>query len=95
MTKIFPIEERYGITSQLRRSASSVATNIVEGYARKGRLEYVRFLNISNGSLEETKYHLILARDLKYFPNLQFESLFSLCEEIGKMLHSLKSKIQP
>ena len=90
----FPAEERYGLTAQFRRSTASIATNIVEGHGRKGRVEYARFLSIANGSLKETKYHLILARDLRFLPASKFETLFGICEEIGRMLHSLKLKVR-
>lgn len=66
LTNDFPKEERYGITSQLQRAASSVAANIVEGYGRHSNNELVRFLYISLGSLEETRYFLILSSDLSY-----------------------------
>lgn len=62
----FPTEEKFGITSQLRRSAASIPTNIVEGHKRKSLKEYLHFLNISEASLEETKYHLLLSNDLGY-----------------------------
>jgi four helix bundle protein len=65
-TKTFPGDEKYGLTSQVRRSAASVATNIVEGFKRRSDKDFARFLNTADASLEETKYHLILARDLRY-----------------------------
>ncbi len=94
VTNQFPSEEKYGLTSQLRRSSSSIVTNIVEGYARKGKVEYLRYLTIANGSLEETKYHLLLARDLNYLSDLKFSGLLMLCEEIGRMICGFKNKIQ-
>lgn len=62
----FPIAERYGLLSQLRRAALSVPTNIAEGSKRTGRQEYARFLNISEASLAETEYLLMVSRDLLY-----------------------------
>ena len=60
----FPKEEVYGLTSQLRRASISVAANIAEGFKKTGQADKVRFLNISQGSLEECRYYLILAKDL-------------------------------
>ncbi|MCX5782615.1 MAG: four helix bundle protein, partial [Elusimicrobia bacterium] len=65
-TKIFPEDEKFGLVSQLRRSAGSIPSNIVEGFKRNSRKEYLHFLNIAETSLEETKYHLILSKDLNY-----------------------------
>lgn len=64
ITGTFPQDEKFGIVSQLRRSASSIATNIVEGHKRNGRRDFLHFLNLADASLEETKYHLILSKDL-------------------------------
>jgi len=66
MTKNFPKEETYGLTSQVRRSASSVAANIAEAFKKKGPKDKLRMLNIAQGSLSETEYHILLASDLKY-----------------------------
>ena len=94
ITKEFPSSERYGLTSQLRRSASSIATNIVEGYKRKSDKEFAYFLNIANSSLEETKYHLLLACDLKYLPESKYDQLLLLAEEVGKMLFGFQRKLK-
>ncbi len=64
VTREFPREEMYGLTAQLRRAALSVPTNIVEGYSRKGKKELIHFLNVSLGSLAETKYLLHFAKRL-------------------------------
>ena len=66
LSKQFPREEIYGLTSQFRRAAISVAANIAEGFKKRGRADKVRFLNIAEGSLEECRYYLILIADLKY-----------------------------
>jgi four helix bundle protein len=72
MTKLFPKEEVYGLTSQFRRAAISIAANIAEGYFKRGKLDKVRFLNIAEGSLEECKYYLVLCKDLNYVnPNFE------------------------
>lgn len=90
MTKSFPKEELFGLTSQFRRAAISVTANIAEGYRKRGSLDKVRFFNIAEGSLEECKYYLILSNDLNYSkPRKEFE----LAEEIGKLLNSYSKKI--
>jgi four helix bundle protein len=66
MTKTFPKEELFGLTSQMRRSAVSVPANIAEGFSKKGRPDKARILNISQASLEELRYFFILAKDLGY-----------------------------
>jgi four helix bundle protein len=90
LTRSFPKEETYGLTSQLRRSAVSIAANIAEGFKKKGRNDKLRFLNIAQGSLEETRYYLILSRDLHYgetAPTL--EKLV----EVSRMLEGYMSSI--
>lgn len=94
ITKGFPSEEKFGLISQLRRSVCSIATNIVvEGRKRKSRKDYSHFLNLADSSLEEAKYHLLLARDLGYFRNGDYENLLELSDEIGKMLFGLKKAL--
>ncbi|MFH1440666.1 MAG: four helix bundle protein [Candidatus Omnitrophota bacterium] len=93
ITNKFPSEERYGLVAQLRRSAVSIPTNIVEGFKRKSKKDYAHFINIAEGSLEETKYHIILANDLGYFKEIDFDNLNNICDEIGKMLYSLQRKL--
>lgn len=65
-SKAFPRDETYGLVSQVRRAAVSVPANIAEGFKKRGRQDKARFLNIAQGSLEEARYYLILARDLGY-----------------------------
>jgi four helix bundle protein len=62
----FPSDERFGLTSQMRRAAVSVPANIAEGFRRRGRAEKARFMNIAEASLQEVRYYMILARDLYY-----------------------------
>lgn len=86
----FPKEERYGLTSQLRRAAVSIAANIAEGFRKQTRTEKARFLNIAEGSLEECRYYLILSHDLKY---LDKKISWELTEEIGRLLNAYRRAI--
>jgi four helix bundle protein len=83
LTKGFPKEELFTLTSQIRRAAISVPANIAEGFKKRSRLEKARFMNIAQGSLEECHYYLILAKDLEYGDT---KALLLPIEEIGKML---------
>ena len=85
LTKSFPKEELFGLTSQLRRAAVSIAANIAEGFKKRGKADKIRFYNISQVSIEECKYYLILARDLEYGHN---PDLWNLVEEVSKLLES-------
>ena len=87
----FPKREIYGLTSQLRRAAVSIPANIAEGFKKRGLRDKVRFLNIAQGSLEETRYYLILANDLGYGCN---RTLTVNIEEVSKLLESYMGKIQ-
>ena len=93
VTKAFPLEERYGLTSQLRRCALSVPTNIAEGSKRLTGAEYARFLNIAEGSLAETEYLLTVSRDLGYLPATLTKPLLTEADEIARMLHGLRLKV--
>ena len=86
VTKRFPEDERYGLTSQFRRAAISIAANIAEGYKRIGKQEKLRFMNIAQGSLEECKYYIILSKDLLYINEDEFASLIASSEETSKLL---------
>lgn len=84
-TESFPKSELYGITSQLRRAALSIPTNIVEGYSRKSKKELKQFINISLGSLAETEYLYNFSNKLGYHDNGQTE-IRELLQETGKTL---------
>ena len=86
ITKSFPKEEIYGLTSQFRRASVSITANIAEGYKRLSNKEKLRFYNIAQASLEECKYFLILSRDLEY--TNEFKKLNDLINEVSKMLNS-------
>ena len=93
VTRTFPSSEKFGLTTQLRRSAASVATNIVEGYKRKSDKDFAHFLNMADASLEETKYHLLLAYDLRYLAKDDYKRLSIMAEEIGRMLSGFQKKL--
>jgi len=91
MTKSgFPREEIYGLTSQFRRAAISIAANIAEGFKKRSNTDKARMLNISEGSLEECRYYLILAKDLGYMNN---DTLWELTEEIGRLLTAYRKSL--
>jgi four helix bundle protein len=92
-TKKYPKEEMYGITSQIRRSSSSIAANISEGCGRKTKTEFARFLVIALGSINETEYFLLLSKDLGYLTQGDYQNLTEHVIEVRKMLLSLESKI--
>lgn len=85
-TERYPKHELFGITSQTRRAAHSVPTNIVEGFRRKNIIDSLKFYNIADGSLEELKYHLLLASDLQFISDIEYASMHEQCETVGKLL---------
>ena len=89
-TKAFPKSEVYGLTSQFRRAAVSIAANIAEGYKKKDYKNKINFLNISHSSLEECRYYIILSKDLTYHNNLK---LGELTNEVGKLLNAYSKAI--
>ena len=93
LTKSFPREELYSMTSQIRRSASSIPANIAEGYGRRSTQEYIRFLNIAQGSLNELETHLIVSERVKLCSNDDIESIISLLREEGRMIVALIKKL--
>ena len=86
-TESFPDTEKFGLVTQMRRAAVSIACNIVEGFARKKVKEGIQFYNISNASLEELKYQILICRDIELINNDEYNSLISSCDESGKTLH--------
>lgn len=92
-SKPFPTEEKYGLTSQLRRAALSVPTNIVEGTGRTSEKEFAYFLNVSSGSVAEVEYLLEFAKDVGYLEEKKYDILNRDTVEVRKMLASLRKKI--
>ena len=89
LTRNFPKEEIYGITSQLRRAASSVSANIVEGSGRETNKDYLRFLYIARASLKETEYFVLLSKDLGYLSTEDFEFFTENINHSFATLHGL------
>lgn len=94
-TQCFPIEERFGLTSQIRRSCASIGANFAEGCGRRSDGEMVRFVQIAMGSGAEVSYHLRLAMDLGLLSKEKFENLRYCLNEVMRMLSSLSSKLKP
>ena len=90
----FPNDERYGLTSQLRRAAVSVPANIAEGYGRYTTKSYLYHLSVSSGSLKEVETHLLIARRLQYLAEKDIEPLFSLTSRVGRMLTALRRSLE-
>lgn len=93
-TESFPKSEVYGLTSQFRRAAISIAANISEGFRKKGQADKLRFYNISQGSLEECRYYIILSKDLTYINNEQFELLTDLITSTSYLLNTYYNTIK-
>jgi four helix bundle protein len=93
-TRLFPPEERFGLTSQLRKSASSVSANVAEGSKRRSNIDYARFINQAEASVSESENHLILARDLGYASAAEVEILLDGAAEIGRMLDGLRKSVE-
>jgi|GEM_PF-379469 len=93
LSQSFPAEERFGLTSQVRRAAYGAAANIVEGSARSSKREYLHFLNIAEASLRETEYFVLLARDLGYLAEADYGSVSQRADEAFAPLHGLQRAV--
>jgi four helix bundle protein len=93
VTKIFPKEEAFGLTSQMRRCAVSIPSNIAEGHGRNSTRDYLRFLQIATGSLYELQTQLVIANNLSFFSEEAFISLEENAREIERMLSSFVRKL--
>ena len=94
LTRTFPREEAFGMTSQVRRSAAAIPANIAEGQGRDGAGEFVRFLRIAQGSLKELETHLMLASRVGLINEVETAPILERCETVGKMLRSLIRSVQ-
>ena len=90
VTESFPKHELYGLVSQVRRASVSIPANIAEGFRKRTAADKARFLNIAQGSLEEVRYYLILAEDLKY---MESADLHKLLTEVSKLLEAYRNSI--
>jgi four helix bundle protein len=88
MTKQFPKDELFGLTSQFRRAGVSIAANIAEGYKRRGTNEKLRFYNIAQASLEECRYYFILSNDLNYIALPMYEEKKELITIVSRLLNA-------
>ena len=93
LTQSFPDNEKYGLTSQIRRAATSIPANIAEGHAR-GSKEYSQFLTIALGSLTELETHLIIAQRIGILPGEQLDDLLATTAQLGRMLNKLRAAIR-
>jgi four helix bundle protein len=94
LTKEFPKEEIYGLVSQIRRSAASVAANVAEGYGREMTGAYVHHLKVAQGSLKELETHLILSTRVGIIEQERIQGAMSTGDEIGRMLRALIRRLQ-
>jgi four helix bundle protein len=94
LTEAFPSSERFGMISQVRRSAMSVPANIAEGFGRRTTRELLRSMQIARGELEETSYFLILSRDLGHIKAPDFERATAVCDDVGKMINALGTSLK-
>ena len=89
LTKLFPRDELYGLTSQLRRASVSIASNIAEGYGRVTKGEYIQFLGHARGSISEVETQLIIARKLGFGTEANLEAAQHLCADVSRLLGGL------
>jgi four helix bundle protein len=94
ITRPFPRDEIYGLTSQIRRAAVSIPSNIAEGWGRKSRRDFIRFLTIARGSATELESEILLSSEIGYLSKEIAESFIKDTIEIGKMLNSLIKSLQ-
>jgi four helix bundle protein len=94
LTRHFPREEMHGLTSQMRRAAVSIPTNIAEGWGRGSRKEYIQFLRIARGSLLELETLLAISRSLRYLSQEDMQATLALVEEISRMLSGLIASLK-
>jgi four helix bundle protein len=95
ITSSFPESERYNLTSQIRRAATSIPSNIVEGHERGTQKDFQRFLYISRGSLEEVRYLILLGKDLMLINNSVYLEIEEKCSEVSIMLNKLIKSLNP
>ncbi len=94
LTRAFPKEEMFGLTSQIRRSAASIPANIAEGHGRENTQSFIQYLRISQGSLKELETHLLLTQRVGLTETEEIDGLMRQCESVGKMVRLLIRSLQ-
>ena len=94
LTEDFPKGEQFGLTSQIRRAASSICANLMEGSHRHSSKEFRQFVGIANGSAGELKYHVLLSKDLGYIEDFKYKELIKEINQISKMLRALSRSLE-
>lgn len=94
VTRLFPKEEQFGLTTQLRRSAVSVASNIAEGCGRNSKKEFLQFIGIANGSLAEAETQLLIAKRQSLAPFETIDEIIPMVEDVGKLLTRLAQSLR-
>jgi four helix bundle protein len=94
LTRPFPREEQFGLTSQIRRSSASIAANIAEGHGRENTGSFIQSLRVAQGSLKELETHLILAERIGLLPPTDLQAALAQCENVGKMVRALIRSLQ-
>ena len=94
LTRGFPREEMFGLTSQIRRSAASIASNVAEGHGRESTGYYIQSLRVSQGSLKELESHVLLAQSVELMPAADVEQILQKSERVGKLLRALIRSLQ-
>lgn len=93
LTAKFPLDERFGLVSQMRRAAVSIPANIAEGHARRSRAEFRQFVSIAIGSVAELETQLILSKELNFITKEETEAIMAQLDKLGKMLRGLSKSL--
>lgn len=93
LSTMLPLDERFALTSQIRRAATSVPANIAEGFGRWNSRDFARFLAIASGSLRELETHLVIVRRLGLVPGAKVDEVLPLCDELAKMLFKMRQRV--
>ena len=94
VSRRLPAEERFGLTSQIRRAAISIPANIAEGYGRRRRGDYLQHLSIANGSLKELETHFLITLRLGHLTQDEIQPVLELASDVGKMLRSMMQRLE-
>jgi four helix bundle protein len=94
-TRTFPVEDRYGLTSQLRRASVSISSNIAEGSSRSSDADFARFIEIAYGSLMECVSQCYIAKEHGFLASEAFARLYGNADELGRMLSSFRARLKP